>query len=149
MPLIQSDNGSCYISGDFDKTLSGSGLLHERITPHCPEENGKVERLMRTLGDKIEDHDLKGEAHAREVVSEVVRKYNQEHLHAALNFFTPMDYYRGDPDRLIGQRGLAIKKAREHRRRLNMGKRIGSLAVLKQDPGREEDQLKTANELLG
>lgn len=123
MPLIQSDNGSCYISGDFDKTLSGCGLLHERITPHCPEENGKVERLMQTLGERIEDHDLEGEAHARSVVAEVVRRYNDEHLHAALNYLTPLDCYRGLPERLLVERSEKIKRARERRRRVNMGKR--------------------------
>ncbi len=148
-PIIQSDNGSCYISGDFDKTLSGCGLLHERITPHCPEENGKVERLMRTLGDKIEDHDLEGEAHAREVVAEVVRKYNGEHLHAALNYLAPLDYYRGDPDLIIEKRRAAIKTQREHRRQVNMGKRKGVLPVSETAPGRTEHQPRTANELWG
>jgi transposase InsO family protein len=148
-PIIQSDNGSCYISGDFDKTLSGCGLLHERITPHCPEENGKVERLMRTLGDKIEDHDLEGEAHAREVVAEVVRKYNEDHLHAALNYLAPLDYYRGDPDRLIVERKESIKSAREDRRQTNMGKRKGVLPVSEPEPGRTEHQPRTANELMG
>lgn len=149
IPIIQSDNGSCYISGDFDKTLSGCGFLHERITPHCPEENGKVERLNRTLGEMIERFDLEGEAHAREVIAEVVRKYNKQHLHAALNYLTPLDYYRGDPDGLIAERKLAIKIAREHRRRMNMGKRKGALPISKSEPGRAKHQPRTANELMG
>lgn len=148
-PVVQSDNGSCYISGDFDKTLSGCGLLHERITPHCPEENGKVERLNRTLGEMIENFDLESENDAREVVAEVVKKYNQERLHAALNYLAPLDYYRGDPDGLIDERRAAIKTAREHRRRTNMGKRKSALPVSKTKPGKAKHQPRTANELMG
>jgi len=123
VPVIKTDNGSGYISGDFDKTLSGAGLFHERITPHCPEENGKVERLNRTLGEMIGDYDIEDEGHAREVVAEVVRRYNHEHLHSSLNYLTPFDYYRGDPYKLLAERKEAIKRAREFRRQVNIGRR--------------------------
>jgi len=125
LPLIQTDNGSGYISGDFDKTISGAGLFHERITPHCPEENGKVERLNRTLGEMMDDYDFEDEAHAKEVVAEVVRKYNEDRLHSALNYLTPIDYYRGDPERLLEERREAVKNAREYRRQVNIRKRKG------------------------
>ncbi len=149
LPLIQSDNGSCYISGEFDKTLSGCGLLHERITPHCPEENGKVERLNRTLGEMLESFDLENEHDARERLDHIVRKYNGERLHAALNYLTPLDYYRGDPEVLLAQRAASVKAAREHRRMTNMGKRKSSLPPSKQEPGRVNHQPRIANELLG
>lgn len=125
LPLIQTDNGSGYISGDFDKTISGAGLFHERITPHCPEENGKVERLNRTLGEMMDDYDFEDEAHAKEVVAEVVGKYNEDRLHSALNYLTPTDYYRGEPEKLLAERREAIKKARERRRQVNIRKRKG------------------------
>ena len=123
LPLIQTDNGSGYISGDFDKTISGAGLFHERITPHCPEENGKVERLNRTLGEMMDDYDFEDEAHAKGVVAEVVRKYNEDRLHSALNYLTPTDYYRGDPEKLLAERREAVKNARERRRQVNIRKR--------------------------
>ena len=102
--MIQSDNGSCYISGDFDKTLSGCGLLHERITPHCPEENGLMERAQRTFGEALEDEELEDYHQAVEVIDRIIRWYNHQRLHSALGFLHPVDYYRGDPKALHEQR---------------------------------------------
>jgi putative transposase len=136
LPLIQTDNGSGYISGDFDKTISGAGLFHERITPHCPEENGKVERLNRTLGEMMDDYDIDDEAHAKEVVAEVVMKYNEDRLHSALNYLTPGDYYRGEPEKLLAERREAVKNARERRRQVNIRKRKGVRSDHKEDSER-------------
>ena len=43
-PEIRSDNGSAYISREFGGVLDHYGLSHRRIKPHCPEENGLMER---------------------------------------------------------------------------------------------------------
>lgn len=48
-PTIRSDNGSGYISREFGGLLEHHGLTHRRIKPHCPEENGVMERCNRTL----------------------------------------------------------------------------------------------------
>ncbi len=40
MPRVRSDNGSCYISREFRGVLDEHGPHHQRIKPHCPEENG-------------------------------------------------------------------------------------------------------------
>ena len=149
LPLIQTDNGSGYVAGDFDRTLSGAGLFHERITPHCPEENGKVERWHRTFGEMLEEHDLEDEFQARAAVAEVVRRYNEERLHAALHYLTPRDYYRGNPEQLLAERRTAISQAREHRRLVNIGKRRGVLPALETRLGGTKDQVQTANEFWG
>jgi len=36
--------GSAYISREFGGVLDEYGLSHRRIKPHCPEENGLMER---------------------------------------------------------------------------------------------------------
>jgi putative transposase len=149
LPRIQTDNGSGYLAGDFDRTLSGAGLFHERITPHCPEENGKVERWHRTFGEMLEEHDLEDEAQTKAVVAAVVRRYNEERLHAALHYLTPKDYYRGDPEKLLAERRAAIAQAREHRRQVNIGRRKGLLPALETRPERTEGQVQTANEFWG
>jgi len=48
-PLIRSDNGICYISREFGAVLDEHELSHKRIKPHCPEENGLMERANRTI----------------------------------------------------------------------------------------------------
>lgn len=145
-PLIQTDNGSGYIAGDFDRTLSGAGLFHERITPHCPEENGKVERWHRTFGEMLEEEDLEDEIQARAAVAEVVRRYNEARLHAALDYLTPKDYYRGNPERLLAERRAAIAQAREHRRQVNIGRRREVSAEPKTGSVMMEEEVQTANE---
>jgi hemerythrin-like domain-containing protein len=34
-------------------------LVHNRIRPHCPEENGVIERANRTLREKLDELELK------------------------------------------------------------------------------------------
>jgi len=119
-PVIQTDNGSGYISQEFKKVLTESGIGHVRIRPHCPEENGLVERAHRTLGELLDEVELKDLGHAREVIGEIVRWYNEERLHSALHFLRPADYYRGDPDRLLEERRRKLAEARHRRREQNL-----------------------------
>src|SRR5438045_7067624 len=57
-PLIRSDNGSGYVSKEFKVVLKENGLQHTRIKPHCPEENGLLERSNRTIREHLEGEEL-------------------------------------------------------------------------------------------
>jgi len=57
---IRSDNGSGYLSGDFQGVLGPYGLVHHRITPPCPEENGIMERANRTTGQPDVSREARG-----------------------------------------------------------------------------------------
>ena len=57
-PELQSDNGSGFIAREFLLVLQEHGLGHHRIRPHCPEENGVIERSFRTLREALEGEDL-------------------------------------------------------------------------------------------
>ena len=96
-PVIRSDNGSGYISKEFQVVLKENGLGHQRIKPHCPEENGMIERANRTLreesGGGRTDEPAAGAGRDRRIM----RWYNEERLHSALGYLPPVDYYRGDP----------------------------------------------------
>ena len=47
---VMSDNAKNYtLSRDFQAALATIGARHVLIRPHCPWQNGKVERLNRTL----------------------------------------------------------------------------------------------------
>ena len=59
---MRSDNGSCYISREFRGVLDEHGLGHQRIKPHCPEENGLMERSNRTLREALEGDGVDGPA---------------------------------------------------------------------------------------
>ncbi len=128
-PIIQTDNGSGYISHEFKIVLNKNGVGHHRIHPHCPEENGIVERANRTLKDASLDYEFKNLAHARSVLDEIVRYYNEERLHSSLDFLRPKDYYRGNPEKLLKERQNKLFKARHKRREMNMNVKQQALAL--------------------
>jgi transposase InsO family protein len=119
-PLIRSDNGSGYISKEFKVVLKENGLGHHRIKPHCPEENGLIERLHRTLREELDGEDLKNLLEAKKVFGRIVRRYNEERLHSALGYLTPADYYRGDPSARYAARRAKLSQARHQRKEKNL-----------------------------
>lgn len=133
-PAIQSDNGSGYISGEFKAVLTEHGLTHVRIRPHCPEENGLVERLHRTFAEALDERELRDLAEARAVLAEIVRWYNEERLHSALHYLRPIDYYRGDPERLLEERRRKLAVARHRRHERNLGLSQPTFAFEAMDP---------------
>ena len=120
-PEIRSDNGSCYISREFKGVLQENGLAHQRIKPHCPEENGLVERSNRTLREALEETEFSDRQEAEKTLARIVRWYNEERLHSALGFLRPRDYYRGQPWELHEARRKKLAEARHRRREKNLG----------------------------
>jgi putative transposase len=119
-PVIQSDNGSGYIAREFLQVLKENGLGHHRIKPHCPEENGTMERANRTLRERLEEEELTNLLQARDVITKVVRWYNEERLHSALGYLPPVVYYRGDPKACQEARRRKMAEARHRRKEKNL-----------------------------
>ena len=119
-PVIQSDNGSGYIAREFLQVLKENGLGHHRIKPHCPEENGTMERANRTLRERLEEEELTSLLPARDVIARVVRWYNDERLHSALGYLPPVVYYRGDPKACHEDRRRKMAEARHRRKEKNL-----------------------------
>ena len=53
---------------------------------------------------------------ARSETSRIVHWYNNERMHSSLNYLTPRDYYRGDPDELLRIREEKIRMGRISRK---------------------------------
>jgi len=119
-PAIRSDNGSGYVSREFGGVLDEHGLTHRRIRPHCPEENGVMERAYRTLGEALEPEELEDYCQAQAAIVKIVRWYNEERLHSALGFLRPADYYHGEPAVLREARRRKLFTARHRRREKNL-----------------------------
>ncbi len=119
-PAIRSDNGSCYVSREFGGVLDEHRLTHRRIRPHCPEENGTMERANRTIDEALEGEDMGNYLKAVTVIEKVIHWYNQERLHSALGFLKPVDYYRGNPDELYAIRRHKLAEARHRRKEKNL-----------------------------
>ena len=126
-PEMQSDNGSSYIAREFLQVLAENGLGHHRIRPHCPEENGVIERVYRTLREALEGEELRNLLEAEKVLARLVRWYNEERLHSALGYLRPVDYYRGNPEERKAERRQKLAQARHQRRERNLGLQQGTL----------------------
>lgn len=50
--LLRSDNGLVFTSRHFTALVRSYGLKQEFVTPHCPQQNGMVERVIRTLKEQ-------------------------------------------------------------------------------------------------
>lgn len=71
------------------------GIRHERIQPGCPEQNGRHERMHRTL--KAETTNPPGANLRRQQVmfQQFETEYNQVRPHEAIGFQTPSELYVG------------------------------------------------------
>lgn len=132
-PEIRSDNGSGYISKEFKMVLKENGLGHHRIKPHCPEENGLIERMHRTLREELDGEALSDLLAAEKVFARVVRRYNEQRLHSALGFLTPADYYRGNPSQRYAARRTKLEQARQQRKEKNLELQQRKLPLLAEE----------------
>ncbi|WP_323072484.1 DDE-type integrase/transposase/recombinase [Mycetohabitans endofungorum] len=49
---LSSDNGLVFTSRDYTALVRSYDLRQEFITPHCPQQNGMVERVIRMLKEQ-------------------------------------------------------------------------------------------------
>ncbi len=89
---VMSDNAMNYgLSTDFQRALETLGARHALIRPHCPWQNGKVERLNRTL--QIEwayRRVYTSNAQRTRALASWLRRYNTQRPHAALEGRPPI-----------------------------------------------------------
>ena len=50
---LRTDNGGEYISKEFKKYFSKHGIRHEKTVPGIPQHNDVVERMNRTIVEKV------------------------------------------------------------------------------------------------
>nr|WP_240151708.1 integrase core domain-containing protein [Oleiagrimonas citrea] len=51
---IRTDNEAIFLSRDFTSALRALGIRHQTIEPHCPWQNGRIERFFGTLKEKLD-----------------------------------------------------------------------------------------------
>ena len=119
-PDVQSDHGSGFIAREFAETLSETGVTHTKIRPHTPTDNAEIERYHRTIGERIDQEELKNVTQAKAVIGGIIAAYNQVRLHSALSFLRPVDYCRGYPATHLAERRRKLQAARELRKQENI-----------------------------
>lgn len=72
-------------------------ILPERIQPGCPEQNGRHERLHRTLGQATLKPSAKNARLQQKVFDDYLHYYNHERPHEALGQVTPASCFNASP----------------------------------------------------
>jgi putative transposase len=91
--LIRSDNGLIFSSKQYLKLVHDYGLIPEYITPYTPEQNGVIERFMRTLKEEcIWLHRFSSFEEAKKIIEAWIREYNEERPHQELGYLSPVEY---------------------------------------------------------
>jgi transposase InsO family protein len=123
-PRIVHDNGPQFTGKEFRDLIQRFTLEEIRIRVYHPESNGKIERfhgLLRQEG--LSDQELKHQLHAQEVIGRWVEHYNQERLHASLNYLTPQDWLLQRQQTRLAERKRKLAAAQKHRSQENRKRR--------------------------
>jgi putative transposase len=92
--LLRSDNGLVFTSRSYTALVRSYGLKQEFITPHCPEQNDMIERVIRTLKEQCTHrHRFETLQHASRVIGDWIGFYNTRRPHQALGMKTPADAF--------------------------------------------------------
>ena len=96
---IRTDNGTpfCSMSGFGVSRLSLKwaqlGIVHERIAPGRPTQNGRHERMHRTLKEDAATPPAKSLSAQKKRYEEFIKVFNYERPHEALGMKTPASVY--------------------------------------------------------
>jgi len=92
--LLRSDKGLVFTSRKYTALVRSDGLQQEFITPHCPQPNGMVERVIRSLKEQcVHRHRFKTLQHASRVISDWIAFCNPRRPHQALKMKTPAEAF--------------------------------------------------------
>jgi putative transposase len=93
--LLRSDNGLVFTSRKYTALVRSYGLRQEFITPHCPQQNGMMERLIRSLKEQcVHRQRFESLAHASRAIGDWIQFYNNKRPHQALDMKTPTEAFK-------------------------------------------------------
>ncbi len=90
---VNTDNGSEYLL-EFHKELEKWGIPHYFTNPHCPKQNGRVERLHQTAEYEYFNYQydlLDNLEMINQKCMEFCTKYNTKRFHRSLGYKTPLE----------------------------------------------------------
>ena len=91
-----TDNGSCYLSGDYRGACDELGVTPKRTRPYRPRTNGKAERFIQTLlREWAYAKPYRTSAWRNRALSKWLRHYNRVRPHGSLGYLAPMTRIEG------------------------------------------------------
>ncbi|HEJ4266986.1 MULTISPECIES: integrase core domain-containing protein [Stenotrophomonas] len=80
--LLRSDNGLVFSGRDYTRLMRSYGSKQEFITPHCPQQNGLMERVIRTLEEQcVHWHRFESQMHATRLITDCIAFDDQQRTH--------------------------------------------------------------------
>ena len=114
-PRIISDQGSQFRSNDFKRFVTEIEATHVMTSPYYPQSNGKLERFHLTLKEYAYKKLHLDWEDGKRIIGEMIEYYNNERLHSAIDFVTPMQCLRGERDAIVKQRKAKHLEAAKNR----------------------------------
>jgi transposase InsO family protein len=115
-PIIITDNGSQYVSKDFQSFIKESGLKQIRTSVRYPQSNGKIERFHKTIKtEKIRTTAMTSIEDARKKIAEYVEYYNTKRLHSSIYYLTPQEVFEGKMEERLAERQAKLDNAKKKR----------------------------------
>jgi putative transposase len=100
---IRRANVNCYISKIVELYLSSFKMAHERIHPAMPKEDAHIESFNsiqeREVIKRFEFSSFEDE---EKIISRFISFYNNERLHPAIDYRTPMGVYENRKENIEG-----------------------------------------------
>ena len=78
--MIVSDNGTQFVSEEFEQFCSSRGIQHDTIVPYHPGSNGEAERLVETFKKSIDKANPKTVSQLQDVVIDSLLSIGQFHI---------------------------------------------------------------------
>lgn len=95
---IRTDNEAVFTSRLFRFALWTLGIRHQHTEPHCPWQNGRVERFFGTLKGKLDRWAVDGRNELAHALGDFRAWYNHVRPHQHLGGRTPAEAWAGvDP----------------------------------------------------
>ena len=92
---LRSDNGLVFCSKTSIRFVKSDGLSQEFITHYTPQQNGMVDRLIRTIKEQcVYHHRFENIRNAETIIANWIRFYNEDRPHQSLGMKSPSESFK-------------------------------------------------------
>ncbi len=120
---LRTDNGTQYISKEFNNYLKLLAINHEYIERETPEENGDIESFHNSIKtDYIWVNEINNFNDGKIIIENAFYDYNNIRPHSTLDYYSPLqflDKWNNDKGFREYYRGFLNKLKESYKRRRN------------------------------